>query len=185
LRIFVGIPIKYELNAELCEMMETLSQENPKLRWSTSDKLHITLRFVGEIDEEKIKCLAEHLQKILANVNTSTSHLEKLITLPNEKFPRVFAAYIKPTTELIRLAKLVTDELATLDFEPSNYVFLPHVTLARIKSPQHFHPIKNITLPKTKLIIDEVVIYQSEPQKSGSTYTPLAHIKLANPEKGF
>jgi len=178
LRTFIGIPIKYALNAELCELIKTLSQQSPKLRWSTSDKLHITLRFLGEMDDKKIKRLATHLQKVLADVATSSSPLEKLITLPNEKFPRVFAAYIKPTPELMRLAKLVTDALAALDFEHTHYTFLPHITLARIKTPAHFHPMKNSVLPKAQLIIDEVIIYQSERQRSGSTYTPLFYINL-------
>src|SRR5947209_14928511 len=106
----------------------------PGVRFVRPEGLHVTLKFLGEVSEER----AERTVEALRGVRASPFELELRGTgfFPNEKRPRIFwvGLHAHPADALGQLATQVEEACAVVGFPREQRPFQPHVTLARLGS---------------------------------------------------
>lgn len=132
MRLFLAINLPAEVRGALDVAMRPLREAAPRLKWVAADRVHLTVRFLGEQPIER-------LPAIRAAVDTATAgHAEVPLALgglgafPNFRRARVVWLGVAPDPRLELLHHDVEDACVGLGLEPEGRAFRPHVTLARV-----------------------------------------------------
>ena len=125
MRLFIAIDLPKKIKDELA----LISFGLPQARWVKPEQLHLTLRFIGEVDG----ALFQELKSALESVSGSSFplRLQGLGCFPPRRDPRVLWVGIEESVELTGLRKKVDSCLANLGLPPEQRKFSPHITLAR------------------------------------------------------
>lgn len=179
MRIFIALDIAPEIRKRLAEYMERIRSYAPDARWARVEGLHVTLKFVGEANED----LVRQMKAALAGVNTPPVEVkfEGVGFFPNAKGARVFWAGVDGGETLAGLAAEVDGRLAKLGIAKEEKPYHPHLTLARASTHplRELAPLVNATPQFGTMTAREFFMYQSQPQRGGSKYTKLERFALA------
>ena len=185
LRLFVALDIPQEVRDSLAALRARLEPLGRTARWVRIDGAHITLKFIGEVSDER----ADEIRATLAGILTSTPRFAPFTTItlrfaglgffPNERRPRVLWAGIEAGPELAQLAGAVDGALVPLGVPTEAREFRPHLTLARFESPAGLEPLRAAaaelaTAEFGRATIDAFHLYRSILNRSGAEYTRLA-----------
>lgn len=127
-RIFIAINIPGQVKKRLVQKIEKW-QDLP-VRWVFEDNLHITLNFLGYMDDEKIPEICEVVREAVQKSQSFEVSLSKIIIGPSENQPRMIWAAGEKIEELKILVEIIEKSLGIFLREKRN--FSPHVTLGRI-----------------------------------------------------
>ncbi|WP_017668816.1 RNA 2',3'-cyclic phosphodiesterase [Sandarakinorhabdus sp. AAP62] len=168
MRLFVGLDLPEEVKAALLASMGGVANA----RWQTAAQLHLTLRFIGEVDRHTAADIAAALGRV--NVRPFTAELAEPGLFDHRGRIDTLWVGVRPAEALAGLAKSVNAALASIGLPPDSRAFLPHITVARGRSmigatfwPQS--PIPRLTWP-----VDGFALFESRMGKDGSDYTILA-----------
>ena len=134
-RLFVAIDFPQEIIKELTSICFGV----PGAGWTPEEQLHLTLRFIGEVDGVLFKEIKEDLKNVEGN--SFSMRLKGLGHFPPRKAPRVLWAGIETNDTLVQLRNRVNSVLVRLGLEPEHRKYSPHVTIARLKNT----PITKVT----------------------------------------
>ena len=126
-RLFVALDVPPEVRGELA----ALAVEMAGARWTPPERLHVTLRFLGDTPAERVPALEAALRETKSP--PLALRLDGLTAFPSRRSPRLIAARIAPDADLADLQRQVEAAAQDLGFEPEGRPFRPHVTLARLK----------------------------------------------------
>ena len=135
MRLFVAIEIDDAIRREAVRLIESLRPHAPGLKWVRPESLHLTLKFIGEIDgtdESKLGPICSALDTVRAETNAQLE-FSRLFWIPNPRRPTVFWMGIHQDDALTDLAEQINGALAPLGVEPEQRPFRPHLTLARFR----------------------------------------------------
>jgi len=175
-RCFIAIDLDDENKDRIIEIQKQLPEFYGKL--IEKENLHLTLKFLGEIDDDKI----EVVKKVLKTINLKKFEIwfDKL-GIFSEKIPRIIWIGVDENHKILfDLQKTIDDNLAIL-FEREKR-FMAHLTLARIKKVEDreifFEKLKKIKLPEIKISVNEFFLVESKLKKTGPEYFVLEKFKL-------
>ena len=177
LRLFIGVPIPILLRQRMVVMQGGIEGA----KWVERDNFHITLTFIGEVDE----ATAEDIDEALSGVRTEKFRLRLRGTgnFAQGKYPKVLWIGVEHNEVLTRLKEKIDRALAkyAIPFEKRKYV--PHVTMARMN---HVDEVKvaefmqeHNLFSTEEFDVDEFILFQSHQTKSGSVYEALRVYPLA------
>src|SRR3989344_3979289 len=130
MRVFIALDLNEEIRNYLFEVENELKKIlKAKIKWVDKSKIHVTLKFIGEIKEEKINEIKERLRKI--NFEKIILELNEIGFFPNKNKPRVIWVGLKDEKKVIELQKKIDENL--IDLFSSEQKFSAHLTLGRIK----------------------------------------------------
>jgi RNA 2',3'-cyclic 3'-phosphodiesterase len=178
MRLFLGLPIPFELTQALARLTRAI--ELPKGRWTEPENIHLTLVFLGEVAEPTLPPIEGELSKL-----TFAPFPLKLSSL--NIFPRagVLFAEVEPARPLLHLQAKVADSMARCGFAPEDRPYHPHITLARFHGPLRLSQNQH-TLPPSlqrSFTADTVNLYRSHRTPTGSHYEILAEKNSGKPIK--
>jgi 2'-5' RNA ligase len=183
LRSFIAVDFPSEIIQKIEEIIKFFKTQTPEkaLKWVSTNNLHLTLKFLGEIPEGRLDQIKTILSESLINRSTFTIGIKGLGMYPNKRNPRVIWLGITNEDSLIDLHKSLDQALQTADIEPEKRKYSPHLTIARVRRGTNQDTIKNIgdTLSQFKvdslgnIPVEEIILYQSELTPKGPIYTPL------------
>jgi 2'-5' RNA ligase len=141
MRLFVALEIPAEVRESLFSLVERLRPKCREARWARPEGFHITIKFIGHVDEhaqpEKPRAIIEALASVASDATNTTpivAHFRGLGFFPSEKRPRFFRCGVKASPNLIDLAQAIDRALVPLGVDPEPRPFVPHLTLARLSS---------------------------------------------------
>ena len=129
MRLFTALAIP----DAVAETLWPLQAGVPGARWQTREQLHLTLRFIGEVDGREAADIDEALSAISA---PSFPLLLKAVGSFGGKTARDLWAGVAPSESLKHLQRKIESALQRIGLEPDGRKFVPHVTLARLKTAQ-------------------------------------------------
>lgn len=181
MRLFTGIDLSSEVLANLRSLTGKL-QPAARINWSPIANLHITTKFIGEWPETQLAALKAAIEGVRKPAPFEVS-VRGLGWFPNQNAPRVFWAGVEAPPALHDLARHTEDALESLGVAREDRRFSPHLTLARVKTPQNLGKFLQTieSLPSTEFGSFQVPafhLYLSEPGPGGSVYTKLATFQL-------
>jgi RNA 2',3'-cyclic 3'-phosphodiesterase len=176
LRLFVGIGFPPELKLRL-SLLET---RLPGARWVDAGNFHLTLRFIGEVDEARAADIDATLARVKAR--RFTLQLAGAGVFGHNK-PRSLWAGVERQPDLAVLRDKIENALIRAGIEPEMRKFSPHVTLARLHNPgiaelREFLAA-NAAFRADPLPVERFSLIASFPTKAGSVYEDQADYPLA------
>lgn len=185
-RAFIAIEIPEEIKKELASIRDELKKNLGKvsnISWAKPETTHLTLKFLGDVPEEKIKTIEEALRLSAAGIKAFNISITGIGCFPNLENPRVLWAGTQESAEIKNLHAAIEDSLHAVGFEKEEKPFKPHLTLARIKNQAEGRKISKAikelkTDIKADFTADSVILFKSELHLKGAVHTPLAKIIL-------
>jgi len=176
LRLFIAALIPEDIRTLLTNYINFLKHNIDGVKWEKFEKLHVTLKFLGDIDESRVNEISNLLEKLVHNYSPFNMSILDFGGFPDLKHPRVIYVGLSCNSGLSKFQNELEQELSGLGFKEENRRFIPHITVGRVKKRIH---IKE-TLPITQSIFDitQIGIIKSELRPEGSVYTPLKLFKL-------
>jgi 2'-5' RNA ligase len=176
LRLFVGIEFPPELKLHL-SMLETVM---PGARWVDPGNFHLTVRFIGEVDEGVAADIDEELLRLRAR--RFTLQLAGTGVFGGGK-PRALWVGVERHPELVALRDRIEKALIRIGLEPDQRKFAPHVTLARLREPVldklGEFLAANAQFRAAPLPVEHFSLIASFPTKAGSIYEDQADYPLS------
>jgi len=178
MRIFIALDIPEQVRARLTEYMERARLLAPEARWARVEGLHVTLKFIGHVDDAVVEKIKAELRSIKA------APFEVKFTgvgfFPNPNAGRVFWAGVNGSDSLPKLASTIDAVMEKLGIPRETKPYHPHLTLARTSSRplRGLKPLLDEPPQFGTMTAREFFLYQSQPQKGGSKYTKLERFEL-------
>lgn len=132
MRLFVAIDFPAELRDALHEAARPLREAAPAARWYPAEKLHLTVKFLGEQPETVIERLVPALNEVAQRHRPMELELAGAGVFPNFRRPRVVWIGVEPGPRLELLYHDTELACERLGFEVEGRVFRPHVTIGRV-----------------------------------------------------
>lgn len=181
------------MNAALQRHLEgvtrQVAQVLPRVRWLDPTGIHLTLAFLGELNDEQLSEAMNASATTARQVKAFSYHLSRLGIFGSPHHPRIIWMGIEePSGSLVRLHRMLNQELEQRGFEIDKRPFSPHLTLARIKAPltpteqQELQRLlagdqRGIASP-TDYPANLIHVMKSELSRSGAHYTSLREYRL-------
>lgn len=169
MRLFIAIDFN-EMNDYFIEL-QNLLPKNAKL--SLTRTFHLTLKFLGEVQPDKVEYIVEKLKTI--NFQPFTVFLDSIGIFPTENYIRVVWVGINPEDKILELQKQIDDALKPLFKKEKD--FKAHISLARVKYPEDkkdfIEKIKKIKVENRKIDIKDVRLIKSTLTPKGPVYEVL------------
>lgn len=136
MRLFVALEIPEPVRREVARRMAGLRDRLPRGRWVDPANLHLTLLFLGQIDDARVPALTAALREAFAKHPPLELRLAGGGTFPPRRTARVAWVGMETPGDLLALQADVSDAaVAAVGYEPEERPFSPHVTLARCDPP--------------------------------------------------
>ena len=183
MRTFIAIEIPTEVKSALAALQTELRRAGADVSWTKPENIHLTLNFLGEVDERRIGEVENVCVASAAEFQPFTLSLNDTGVFPNVRQPRVLwvglAGEIGKTSEM---RKRLDDGLALLGFEREEKDFRPHLTIGRVKSNRKIRELLALAgacqVPASPFVVTEIVLMKSELHPAGARYTPVARVPL-------
>lgn len=183
MRLFVALEIPSTVRQNLAALLAELRAITREPRWVRPENLHVTLKFLGEVAEEKVNSVRSALRQIRS---------EQAVTLkfcgvgffPNEKHPRVFWAGMEASANLKPLATGIESAMEKQGIPREKREFSPHLTLARFEGARLPEALRNAIAANAQrefgsLHTNEFHLIHSKLKPSGAEYTTLERFPFA------
>ncbi len=184
MRAFIAVDIEDpRLISSLSSIKNTISTLNVPIKFVEDENLHITLVFLGEIDESTVETLKSGLEENIKHPPFEIS-VEGLGSFPSLSRPRVVWAGIrKGSKELTNIHETVMKTLNTLNIRVKGEKFHPHVTIGRLKGSRNIQSLTKLLIEYSNYFfgeqqIDKVKIKQSILTPKGPIYRDVYVKKL-------
>jgi 2'-5' RNA ligase len=177
IRTFIAIELPNDFKELLKSFQTELKKRAPAVRWIKVENIHITLKFLGEVDAGRFAAIEHSLDQVNKESTVFSIRTKHFGGFPNLKKPRVFWLGFENSAELSELQSNVDQALARVGFERDSRKFSPHLTLGRIKFHQNFDRLYEFTgntpLPPYEIFVKEFVQMRSDLRSQGAVYTPI------------
>ena len=183
-RCFAAIKIPSEAMNPLREMQEAMEKDAPDFyRWSSLDTVHLTLFFLGEIEEEQVDEAIRRLEMV--RFDPLTLRMEDLLMFPDQNTPKVLAADVRGDVDALRSLQLkVHDALYPINPYLEPKPFAPHVTIGRLKrgKPGYAKMLKrafaaNSLAAGSEFGVESFILFKSERGPDGPNHIALREFK--------
>ncbi|PRX31020.1 2'-5' RNA ligase [Orenia metallireducens] len=142
LRLFIAIELEDLIKEKLEKIKNILRDCSLEIKWVDKCNLHLTLKFLGEVNVDNIDAIEQKLLALKGEVDKFDIRIKGLGAFPNLDYPKVIWTGIDDGQEnLKKLQQLLEDSMLDLGFKAEAHSYLPHITLGRTGRKE-----KNFTL---------------------------------------
>lgn len=136
MRSFIAINLSSKVKSDIGEIVGRLRSSGPSSRWVRADNVHVTLKFLDEIEADQVGPLAEAIGQASLDTPPFDLALGGFGVFPDPRRARVFWIGIESGVEALRsLAQAIDEQVGKLGFPRERRAFSAHLTLARLRQP--------------------------------------------------
>lgn len=185
MRAFIAVEITPATIDKISTALEPLKSRLNGLRWVAPSNIHLTLKFLGNIDEKKIDAIGEALADTLHPFRRFTINAKGVGVFPSIKKPRVLWVGLDGN-ELTALAAAVDSALAPFGFPREEKHFTPHLTVGRWRQTERTDAEIEPELRNWRhyefgaTLVNEVILFGSVLKPGGAVYNRLNVVTLQN-----
>ncbi|MCW5958658.1 MAG: RNA 2',3'-cyclic phosphodiesterase [Pyrinomonadaceae bacterium] len=184
-RIFIGIDLSDAARKAAAAYIAELRTEfrAVKVGWERAEKLHITLKFLGDVEADRMESVIHEVRSSVKNLPHFDLKVENTGVFPNIRKPRIIWLGLSGGIDaLSAIENQLSDNLQRLGFEKEARKFVPHLTIGRVRdadnasllarthSQKHFEPVG--------FNVSEISIFESKILPTGSVYKILERISI-------
>jgi 2'-5' RNA ligase len=181
LRVFCAVELPPEVRARAAAHIESLRSAAPGVSasWDRAEKLHITIKFLGEIEAARVPSLSLAASRAAQEVQPFELAIEGAGAFPSQGPPRVlWLGVTDPSGALASLQSSLEDACAEAGFTRDKRAFHPHLTIARLRNPRGTRRLAALHREQgfeaAPFHVMELRVIRSELGPRGSTYTEIS-----------
>ena len=184
IRTFIALELPPAVKTFLQEVQQELKRLKIRARWVRPESIHLTLKFLGDINPDDTDRIAEAMIRAAADISSVALSARGIGVFPGIKRPRVIWIGLGGNIqELLALQGRLETELEALGFPKEKRAFKAHLTLARIKQAVDRTAIRQMmgqyaSLSSDDFTCDRVILYKSDLKPSGAVYSKLKQTNL-------
>lgn len=187
-RVFIAITLPRHIVATLGDVQADLKQFGLKVKWTRPEKIHLTLKFLGDVNEKDIQTVVTIVDRSTTGIEAIRLRARGVGVFPSVKRARVLWTGITGQTDLLgKLQENIDAGLSEIGFLREKRRFTGHLTVGRLKGTHH--PDKLIDIIKKfkdmesdLFTADTVHVIKSDLTPSGPIYTKLASVQFVKKE---
>ncbi len=181
LRLFNAIDIG--TRSPLVELESELEKTDADLKIVHPENIHVTLKFLGNTDEERIPTIEEAMRNAVKDIEPYQATIKGTGVFPNPGYIKVIWVGIDDEGQTKGIATSLEKELVKQGFRKERHDFTPHATIARMRSAQGKDEIKDLVQEYGEkefgdLRVNSIQLKRSELKPDGPVYTTMSEIEL-------
>lgn len=185
LRTFIAVEVEDHIRAQLVDLQQTLARSAPDVKWVEQENLHVTLLFLGDVDERDVIQVCRSVQRTCERFEPFLLTVQGVGCFPNARRPRtIWAGIDQGASELIALHDALETTLHDLGcYRREERQFTPHITLGRLKGertpdrlPQALE--RQAAWRGGECSIEEIRVQSSQLTPQGPVYSTLSTVPL-------
>ncbi len=184
MRSFIAIEVPDNIKTAIEELSGRLRASGTKASWVKPDNIHLTLRFLGSIEERRVNLISERLNIEYRDVAPFTLRVSGVRTFPNVHKPSVVWVGLEPAEGPLAVTQEIAETAAiATGFPRETKPFRAHMTVARIRNKLKLgNLIEALESEKDfstePFTVDTVALFSSDLTRNGSIYTKLGEFQL-------
>lgn len=178
-RLFIALNLPKEVKEEAEKIIKKLAGQTKAVKWVKSEGLHLTLHFLGYLDDRQTEQIKLVMQSFTGKFGQFNFILDNLQAFPDLQRPRVIFLKCRQTNgkTVFKLQQLLGQKLRQLGFNIDQRIWQPHLTLGRIKEKGNWR-ITPLVTAKTAFVINTFELMQSTLKPDGAYYQLVTSLKL-------
>jgi RNA 2',3'-cyclic 3'-phosphodiesterase len=184
-RIFTAIEISDAARAACVRHIESVRRGHPKVRvgWERPEKLHITVRFLGDTSETDLEKVRVQMTGIAAMSGPFKLRLSSPGIFPSRRRPRIFWIGIDdPANAVGPIYQGIENVCRDLGYKHEFRDLTPHITIGRVRQtgvpPALADAHLSAQIEPVEFEVSSIVIYGSQLRPTGSVYSKLFSLRL-------
>lgn len=181
-RGFVALPCPTGILEAIEDALPEWRDLGGRVRWTPPERVHLTLRFLGESAPDQIAAVRRGLRGIAEETDPLEVRPTEVGAFPHWRRPRVVWLGMDGGEPLSRLADRVEEVALSAGFEADDRDFRPHLTLARVKGRRGVkrvvRAVRAWRSPEEPEIVDEMILFESELRSDGALHVPIERFPL-------
>ncbi len=183
MRTFIAIEVPTEVKTAVAALQDELQLAAADVAWTNSENIHLTLKFLGEIEKKFVDEIEKICAEIVAEFQPFSLGIKSTGVFPNARHPRVLWVGLDGEVETLeRLQERLDERLASIGFDPEEKDFSPHLTVGRVRSNKNARELLaragDYSLPALSFVVQEILLMKSDLHPSGAQYAELARAKM-------
>jgi len=179
-RLFIALNLPLNCKKAISDFIISIRKKIPEIRWISSDGLHITLHFLGELSAEKEEEIKISLQSLDSQFKEIELKIGKIGAFPSINNPRV--VYLEcgqvNGNSVEKLQKLIGINLIKTGIKIDERRWKPHITIGRIQKQTNLN--LDVEIEKIKFKIKSFEIMESRLKQAGAEYREVAKYNLVS-----
>jgi 2'-5' RNA ligase len=175
--------VEFEASERLLALLKALRASRARLRVVKPENLHITLKFLGNVDEGLVPSIVDVMEQCAKTVPAFTVTLRGSGAFPRLRAPRVLWVGVEDGEPMVTLAQLLEAGLEGMGFPKERRRFSPHLTVARVKDRGERAELMRLMEDHRQEVfgeqrVEDIRLKRSELRPDGAVYTDLARVPL-------
>jgi RNA 2',3'-cyclic 3'-phosphodiesterase len=183
-RLFISLNLPDEVIEKIISLRNSIVTEK-NVMWEPREKLHLTLKFIGDVSDEVMSKISEELD-FIPDYQSIKCSFSKFDFFYRDQKPIVLIAALQIENPIKNILVKIDERLSKFNIPIDNRKFNPHMTLLRIKNDLGFNFVNNFKKFSFKPILfnaNYTVLYKSILHPEGSEYIKIKNYKLKELEK--
>jgi len=187
-RLFIGVRVIFTEKTEKFYLSLPDTLENAQVKWVDLENVHITLKFLGEVQDDKIPAVRSKLKFISKMFNEFESLLKGVGIFKDYYHPKVLWFGLRNCNEFERIKNEIENSLGDLGFEVDYKKFTPHLTVGRFKDPGSVKELQKLVNSNQDLYfqpipVKELILFESLLKNEGPEYKIIEAFPLGKEEE--
>ena len=191
IRTFIAVELPREIHDKLKQLQDDLKAFMPDVRWIKYENVHLTLKFLGDVQISRIDAISEAVRDVARQFSPFTTSLTGIGAFPDSRKPRVvWVGLEKGGDKLIEIAELIEASMRKLGFPREKRKFSPHLTVGRVRrltDPAAMTQAleRSAVGELGEFVVERVSLIRSQLDPAGSIYTILTEAPFSGLDAGY
>jgi 2'-5' RNA ligase len=180
MRLFVAVPVDDKIRAVAAEVARSLASVDADVRWVSPETMHLTLSFIGEIDETRVPDISRAVASTVRAYSSFEIVFDRIGAFGAPSRPKIIWLGIGTGAKV--LTATASDLRARLPPADDENEFNAHLTIGRVKGPRNIEKLvealKTTAVFAAPLRVDRLVLYRSTLGPAGPKHEALFEARL-------
>jgi 2'-5' RNA ligase len=184
-RTFIGVGISDAIRTNTVALQKELAKTGAGVKWVESENLHVTLLFLGEVDDRELHSVCKEVKAAAATEPPFTLRVSGVGAFPTPRRPKILWTGITDGAEALqRLYSVLGERMLELGcYRTEERGYTPHLTLGRAKSDADAFALaselqKRLAWDGGSTTVEEVLVFSSQLNRDGPVYTVIGRAPL-------
>ena len=183
MRTFIAVEVPDSAKDRIAQLVNQLKATGTDIRWVEPGNIHVTLKFLGNIETGQPEAIREGLSAALDAAVPFDLKLGRIGAFPDMNRPRVFwISIVEGRDELVAMQQRIESELHARGFVREERPFSPHLTIGRVRSPRGLAKltdlVRDMAFETEPFTVKRAAVVKSDLKPDGPLYTVIDHVEL-------